>query len=338
MKTLPSVLFTLTFAVSSLLVQVLTPVPALPSFPVPSTSTQACGPIIDVVVGSSGLLLNTCDVGGVASARFNGSFRGGYVDAVIRNTGGDVVVLMNDGRIIKSLNGVVREWEVAQASAIISATGDTVTTVRQNAFSQTEYRLYEDGGVYSRKIMGDGVFPFTCTQTFEVKGDKYCLDRNNARIYRASAGFLSSARPANATPYLELEGLVFARPYKEGFLLLVRPLSVCPDEATKVPDSAVFCYFAGQCKEATPSQLLYVSGAKPNVQVLVTGLKVVFSSTFTVAGDNVYVVETDWDKNEEFQGDYVTKLNLLTGKKNSFLSREELSRQYGVESPSIWIN
>lgn len=297
-----------------------------------------CTAVVDVVIGSQGLILRTCDqMGAFAAPYFFGNFKPGFVAAVDRLSDGTVVVLKDDGGVVKSTAAVTQEWETPRAMAIVAMTGDTVTTVRENSQTPTEHRLYSDGGVYSRKLWEDKTFPVPCTQLFQVKDDKYCLDRNNARIYRATAGFLSPAQARNATPYLELKGLVFARPYRDGFLLLVTAELECPEPA-KIPDAAVFCYLAGQCKEVAPSRLLYVSGDKPNARVVTTGMKVVYSSSFVVSDDVVYVVESQWEKDGEWNGDFVSKLDLKTGKKTSYLSQKELSGMYGVQTPSLWIN
>jgi hypothetical protein len=61
-------------------------------------------------------------------------------------------------------------------------------------------------------------------------------------------------------------------------------------------------------------------------------------ATFAVAGDIVYLVESSYDNRENWLGDYITRLDLVTGRKSDYISLDDMQRQFGIISPSLWVN
>lgn len=317
------------------------PAPQPTTFPVTNSTARACEGQADLVVtGEQTFIARTCESAGKVSFNIiGGGFQNGFVNAVSRTSDGGVMILMDNGNVVRNRNGVTQWFPISRATAFLSVSYDRVITLREQG-EPWSYALNWDGSFYAKPAWDQRVFPSTCNQIIQSQavGDLYCFDKSNGSISQATASLMRPARPDEAKPYFQMQGLVYVREYKGGLLGLVTAQYDCGD-AQPLPGGATFCYFAGACRIKSPSRLIYITGREQASAIVVAqDLNIVYSSTFAVDGDAVLLVESQFDNEQNWHGDYVTKLNLVTGKKTVYVSLTDVATMFGPGLYGLWIN
>lgn len=304
--------------------------------------TASCGPIVHLYDGSTGTIFRTCESGGKVNTDVIGGGFGGYLRDMATTSDGDVMLLLDDGRVIRNRLGMTQFFPTTHAAAFLRSSFDKVVVTRERG-DVWQYDLNLDASFFARPLWLEPSFPDSCSQIINtvrpnnLYGAMYCLDKDNGKISRAAGKFLRPARVEEAVTYFERDRITFAREYRGGLLVLVRPQVEC-GPAVPIPSTATLCYSSDACKETAPAQLLYVVGDKPEARVLPFKLSVEYATTFSVVGDTVLIVESEYDKDRVLIGDHVSKLDLVTGRKSVYISLDDFRQQFGIRYPELWIN
>lgn len=348
MKNLPIVFLSLALCACSLFGQLPTSSPFPTPQPVPTVPTQttapACTVSLEMYDGSAGGIFRTCELNGVVSITMIGGMLngGGYIKNFVHASDDSLIILKDDGGIIRNKYGITQGFDGnSQSTAILRANFDQVVTVRSRyGAPPQQFDLYWDDSVTSRTLNSERPFPVACSQVFTSKmySDGYCVNQSNGQIYQARADQFGHYNPADAQLYLNMQGITFAREYKDGLLILVAAQYECPDQGIRVPDTATFCYMEGDCKQTKAARLLFVRGReKADVQEIKVDIHVSYWSTFTVVGDAIYLVESQYADNGDWKGDVVSKIDLKIGKKTTYISIQDFNK-LGIEMPNLWVN
>jgi hypothetical protein len=336
-------LFTTIIFAALLAVPVFAQPTPLPSVPISNNTGQAttCNPVDVVVTAPRGLILRFCDGASANQYQFiGGGFEPGFIRDSVRLPGGEVMILKDDGQVIRNGQFFGSQWFFTPGGSTFIRADFNDVVVHRPGSQMLQYQLSYDGSAVVRPMWFERTFPNNCTKILSVGGDKLCVDRDNNRILRANAVLPNvSGEPEKATVFFETPGLTYAQPYRNGLLVLVRPQFDC-GSPVEFPEGASFCYFAGQCKKISPSRLFFLSGREnPTVREIPVELEVGFATTFAVAGDALYIVESKYNDKQFWEGDSVSRLDLLTGKKTVFLSVADFESKFGLGTmPQVWVH
>ncbi len=327
------------FLVLALISAAFAQVSAPTNTPVP-TVAPAC-PIlsaIDFYDGNSGMILRTCEsASGVQGTVIGGLLGGGYMDDFTRLPDGSTMLLLDDGRIVRNNLGTTEWFYAARATTFLRATRDQVVTLQDQPGSYPQQTdLYYGGAISARPLFNEPVFPSRCSQIVNNPSivASYCINRDNGTIYRAHGSAFSPARPEYSSLYFKMEGVVFARSYNDGLLVLVTAQYDCPNT---LPEPTQ-CMMLVACKETAPARLLFISGDNATIKVVTNGLSVGYSSSFSIVADNAYVIESQYAKNGDWLGDGVSRIDIKTGRKSTYLSVEDFQKRFGITDPDLWVN